>query len=53
MEQQSQELDSWIEIVKKTVNAKAKTGLQLVLFIREMNQTKQQRQYIKYLYEKL
>lgn len=38
MEQQGQELDSWAEIVEKTINAKAKASLQPTLFIKQIHQ---------------
>lgn len=38
MEQQSQKLDSWTEIIEKTVDAMAKTSLQPALFIQEIDQ---------------
>lgn len=38
IEQRGRELDSWEELVKKTVGACAKSGLQLTSFVREMDQ---------------
>lgn len=38
IEHQNQELDSLIKIVKKTVNVKAQPSLQLILYIKEIDQ---------------